>query len=74
MAIDYDNQQDTYISFIQYKLINMKEILPENTRFIKILKCMSSAWRKHIDQNIDIQQAMHMAKDEYINFENDIQF
>ena len=65
MAIDYNDE--TYVSFIQYKFGIMKGLLPENTRFIKIVKCMAKAWKKHKSQDIDIQQAMHISKDEFLN-------
>jgi hypothetical protein len=74
MAIDnigqnYDEvvDQEDYVSFIQYKVGIMKGLLPENTKFVKIMKCMTNAWRKHKEQDMDIQQAMYISKDEYLN-------
>jgi hypothetical protein len=70
MAYDYNSQdldQENYISYIEYKFKLMKELLPDNVRFIDIMKCMAKAWKKHKDFNIDIQYAMHNIKDEFIN-------
>ncbi len=75
MVVDEDQGQvqeyDNYVNFVRLNFAVMKQMLPENTRFIHIAKSLAKSWRKHIDQNISLNEAMIYVKNEFM-FQQDM--
>ncbi len=63
---DQFQEYDNYVNFVRTNFPVMKQMLPENSRFIDIAKSLAKSWRKHIDQNITLDQAMVYVKNEFM--------
>jgi len=77
MSIIIDENQEqvqeynNYVNFVRLNFQVMKQMLPENVRFIHIAKSLAKSWRKHIDQNISLNDAMIYVKNEFM-FQQDM--
>jgi hypothetical protein len=63
--------EENYIGFIRNNFDLMKQMLPQDTRAIHILRSLAKSWKKHKEQNIPLNQAMIYTKNEFM-FQQDL--
>jgi hypothetical protein len=65
MAPNNNPQNLPYFIYRQTQFAPMRQLLPPGSRFVDIVISLAKAWKKHKEQQIDIQDAMIDVSNEF---------
>jgi hypothetical protein len=65
MAPNNNPQNLPYFVYRMNQFAPMRQMLPPGSRFVDIVISLAKAWKKHKEQQIDIQDAMIIVSNEF---------